>query len=1064
MQPTRTVTRWRLLAIALTALLGFGVITVAPPQASAVIGDRPLVTWNIRGATTDDLSVWNSHISQFLVGVTNSPIIALQEVGGREPANTEGTATNYLNGAHLLPVAMQGQLPPINIQGGPRQVRHSQWTAGHGFFDVYFLQTDTNADTWGGGRVNLAMVTDRPADDVVIVPNPLGPQTGFAARAALGLRFGTTWYFNIHALSGGGNDAPGLLANIDQFVQTQGANHEWIAMGDFNRQPNSMNNGALPAGAAIYGSGRATRPASLNELDWFVYSGGVHPGVQVNVLDQRTAGVSDHLPVLAGQLRAGAEPQDLYSTDRALESMAAGGVLDVTRANTSTGTPIISSRRNGGANQSWEVEQYNDGTVRFVGRQSGMCMQSAGSGGQTIQPCTNNRNQRFWREYLGNSEYQLRSAENLDDCLNVRGGQSNPSNDTAVIMYPCQNTPNSRWVFTPANANSNVSKSPEKLSAGVPGPFTLESVRNGGVVDAEKDKTGNGTALISFHRTGGANQGWVPQWHDHGTYDTVSFKGVSSGRCVDIHNSNENVGPGRDLVLFDCTGQDSQLWQPEQLDDGQVLLHSVPHPELCMDIERGPANPDDGRMIVWNCSAAANQQWMFTPYDPTGAPVPPYEEPDHDELITLPDPGQPAERTAYFPSWSIYANELYTKSLDGRGIAGKLTTMVYAFENIDPVNLTCFAANKAGSSDESDTTGNDGASDAWADYQRGFTSDISVDGVADQWDQPLKGNFNQLRKLKAKYPALKILLSIGGWTYSKHFSDAAATDASRKKFVSSCIDMYIKGNLPKIGDDPAGGTGVAAGIFDGFDIDWEFPASANGHAGNHTSPQDTANFTLLLKEFRSQLDALGKGHMRLTAALPAGPGDIDKLQVDQLGQVLDMANVMTYDMHGAWETTGPTNFQAPLYDSAESPAARTGLTVNDAVNNYLMRGFPNEKIALGVPLYGRGWTGVPDNGKHGLYQSVTGPTAPFAFSQQPGVAMYKELQAAGKLGSLFYDQQTGGSWVYDGQNFYSIEQPRSLTAKRQYIKNKRLGGIMMYSLEADDLASTLLNAATGFTS
>jgi GH18 family chitinase len=65
---------------------------------------------------------------------------------------------------------------------------------------------------------------------------------------------------------------------------------------------------------------------------------------------------------------------------------------------------------------------------------------------------------------------------------------------------------------------------------------------------------------------------------------------------------------------------------------------------------------------------------------------------------------------------------------------------------------------------------------------------------------------------------------------------------------------------------------------------------------------------------------------------------------------------------------------------------------------------------------------------------------------------------------LFFDNQTKGSWVYDGTNFYTTESPQSITAKRQFTKGKHLAGIMMYSLEADDLASILLNAATGFIS
>ena len=246
---------------------------------------------------------------------------------------------------------------------------------------------------------------------------------------------------------------------------------------------------------------------------------------------------------------------------------------------------------------------------------------------------------------------------------------------------------------------------------------------------------------------------------------------------------------------------------------------------------------------------------------------------------------------------------------------------MYDFENIDPVNLTCFEANKAADSqNESNPNAGDGAGDAFADYQKSFGADISVDGVGDTFNQPIVGSLNQLKKLKAKHPNLKIVVSIGGWTYSKFFSDAAATDASRKKLVSSCIDMFIKGNLPAQGG--FGGPGTAAGIFDGVDIDWEYPGG-DGHVGNHSSAADKQNFTLLLHEFRSQLDAFGAANggkkMWLTAAVPAGQDKLKNVETDKVGQYLDYANVMTYDMHGAWEATGPTNHQSPLFDVPADP-------------------------------------------------------------------------------------------------------------------------------------------------
>src|SRR5262249_32651481 len=148
--------------------------------------------------------------------------------------------------------------------------------------------------------------------------------------------------------------------------------------------------------------------------------------------------------------------------------------------------------------------------------------------------------------------------------------------------------------------------------------------------------------------------------------------------------------------------------------------------------------------------------------------------------------------------------------------AAKLDVINYAFGNIDPVNLTCLnGVTKGTTQDPEDPSQGDGAGDADADYGRAFPASQAVNGQADDGWGKLRGNFNQLKELKAKYPNLKVVMSLGGWTYSKYFSDVAATDASRKKFVQSCIDMYIKGNLPET--EGAGGPGVAAGIFDGFD-------------------------------------------------------------------------------------------------------------------------------------------------------------------------------------------------------------------------------------------------------
>jgi chitinase len=453
---------------------------------------------------------------------------------------------------------------------------------------------------------------------------------------------------------------------------------------------------------------------------------------------------------------------------------------------------------------------------------------------------------------------------------------------------------------------------------------------------------------------------------------------------------------------------------------------------------------------------------------------------------TAPDPAQAAATSggvkfAYFAQWGIYQNGYYPKTVHTSGVADKLDFMVYAFENIHPTNLTCFEATKAADQNESNPNAGDGAADAFADYQKSYGADISVDGVADVWNQPIAGNFNQLKKLKALHPNLKIVLSLGGWTYSKYFSDAAATDARRKALVSSCIDMFIKGNLPV--DGGFGGPGTAAGIFDGIDIDWEYPGVL-GHTGNHFTAADKQNFTLLLAEFRTQLDAYGASvgkRMYLTAAVPAGQDKLAQIETNKVGSYLDYANIMSYDMHGGWEAQGPTNHQAPVYTSPNDPSTPippgTGkYGVDEAVKAWTVGasaygvpgGFPANKLTLGYPMYYRGWTGVQAGANHGLYMPATAPATGHASSGNvAGVSFYKELLGfVDNPSYTYWDDTTKSSYFYDGTTFWSGDNARSIQAKADYQHCNGLAGGMVYSLEADSnstLFNTFANAVNGTT-
>ena len=265
----------------------------------------------------------------------------------------------------------------------------------------------------------------------------------------------------------------------------------------------------------------------------------------------------------------------------------------------------------------------------------------------------------------------------------------------------------------------------------------------------------------------------------------------------------------------------------------------------------------------------------------------------------------------------MYGRGYEVADIISSGSANALTFVNYAFANIYQKNGGYECAQgidklEPGATNPNDPSAGTGG-DAWADYGR---TPLRLVGAAPTWDSKLAGSFNELKELKAKYPKLKVLISLGGWTWSKWFSAASQTDALRKQLVSSCLNIYIKGNLPAYSG--RGGDGVLAGVFDGIDIDWEFPAVI-GQPYNTVSAADRHNFTLLMKEFRAQLDAVNGKHYLLTAALGSGKDKIDATEPGQYGQYMDWVNLMSYDFHGGFEPQGPTDFQSNLYPDPSGP-------------------------------------------------------------------------------------------------------------------------------------------------
>ena len=404
-----------------------------------------------------------------------------------------------------------------------------------------------------------------------------------------------------------------------------------------------------------------------------------------------------------------------------------------------------------------------------------------------------------------------------------------------------------------------------------------------------------------------------------------------------------------------------------------------------------------------------------------------------------PDDHAGKQVVGYFTEWGIYGRNYLVKNIADSGAADKLTVINYAFGNVTPDaggQVVCKLL------------------DEWADYQVPWTAAQSVDGNAVNWPNPVLGNFQQLKALKALHPNLKVVISLGGWTLSKYFSDAALTPASRTAFVQSCVDLFIKGNLPDPGWGGMGGPGAAAGIFDGIDIDWEYPA-APGNDGNIYRPEDTKNFTALLAEFRSQLNAVRPG-LLLTVASSAAKSKYSLIELKKASQYLDWFNLMTYDFHVASEPV--TNFQSNLYTSRRDPASPS-YSLADAVQGYLRARVPSKKIVVGLPFYGHGWTGVT-NTAHGLYQSATGP-APATW--EAGTEDFKVLETLPGVNGFvrYWDPRTASAWLFDGSTFWTFDDPQTIAAKTAFIKDRELGGVMFWELSGDDAAGTLVNAIAG---
>lgn len=301
-----------------------------------------------------------------------------------------------------------------------------------------------------------------------------------------------------------------------------------------------------------------------------------------------------------------------------------------------------------------------------------------------------------------------------------------------------------------------------------------------------------------------------------------------------------------------------------------------------------------------------------------------------------------------------------------------------------------------------------------------------IDPYLDLEDNWGRGHIKRFNGLKSINPGLKTMAAVGGWNEgSLKFSTVAANPALRQRFITNSVEFCRTHN------------------FDGVDLDWEYPAQRGGD-----ETLDKENHARWLEELRQEFDRQG---LLLSAAVASAEFSAGvSYDIPRVSAALHFVNIMTYDMHGAWDNYCGLN--APLYKGpADVTDIQQQLNVNTSIHYWLSQGAPKEKLIMGIPLYGRSFT-LANAGENYVGAAVNGPGTAGPYSREPGVLGYNEF--CEKLQTEKWDirssDEQSGFYAVKGNQWLGFDDPTTVQYKMDYILQMDLGGAMVWSLESDD--------------